>query len=136
MGNFNTLSDLKEFIDHIEKTRPRELDKSLEIAVVSQGSMGGSPTVKIKNMVCGIDWDAGKLIIYPEDPLIKLTPEDLEVVRKSVSQAHSYHTGLIVMPLIKENKELKSFIESLDPNLLTDEQKVQLENIKNTKRKK
>lgn len=52
----------------ILKTRPREMDKSLEIAVVSQGSMGGSPTVKIKNMVCGIDWDAGKLIIYPEDP--------------------------------------------------------------------
>lgn len=52
------------------------------------------------------------------------------MVRKSVSQAHSYHTGIIVMPLMKENKELKSFIESLDPNLLTDEQKVQLENLK------
>lgn len=135
MNKFETLHDVKAFIEHMAKISPRELEKSVEIAVVSQGSIGGSPTVKVSNMSFGIDWDANKLIIQPSEPLIKLTAEELADVRKSVSKAHSYHAGLIITPLIKENKEMKAFLLSLDPNILTDDQRNYVENLKKPKNK-
>lgn len=51
MVKFETLNDLKFFIEHIEKNRPRDLDNTVEIAIVSQGSIGGMPTVKIRDMI-------------------------------------------------------------------------------------
>lgn len=135
MIKFETLNDLKLFIDHIEKNRPRELNNTVEISIVSQGSIGGMPTVKIRDMVCGIDWDNGKFIIYTDEPVIKLTPDELKDVRKSISQAYSYHTSLVVRPLMQENKEMKEFILNLDPSLLNDEQKAYVDSLKKNKKK-
>lgn len=135
MIKFKTLNDLKLFIEHIEKNRPRQLDNTVEIAIVSQGSIGGMPTVKIKDMVEGIDWDNGKFIIYTDEPVIKLTPEELKDVRKSISQAYSYHTSLVVRPLMQEKKEMKEFILSLDPSVLTPEQKEYVDSLKKPKKK-
>lgn len=136
MSKFDSVKDLKVFLDHVEKNYPRELDSSIEIAIVSQGSIGGMPTVKIRDMAFGIDWDTGKLIIYTEDPVIKLTPEELQDVRKSISQAHSYHTSLIVRPLMQENKEMKEFLLSLDPSVLSDEQKAYIDGLKKPRNRK
>lgn len=135
MIKFETLNDLKLFIDHIEKNRPRELNNTVEISIVSQGSIGGMPTVKIRDIVCGIDWDNGKFIIYTDEPVIKLTQDELKDVRKSISQAYSYHTSLVVRPLMQENKEMKEFILNLEPSLLNDEQKAYVDSLKKNKKK-
>ena len=136
MGTINTVSELKSFIDNIAENHKRELESTVEIVIVSQGSIGGTPTVKIKDIACGFDWDNGKLLIFTEEPVIKLTQEELEDVRKSVSNAHSYHTGLIIRPLMKENKEMRDFLISLDPAILTDEQKAYIESVKKPAKRK
>lgn len=41
----------------------------------------------------------------------------------------------LVRPLMKENKEMKEFLLSLDSSLLNDEQKAYVESLKNTKKK-
>lgn len=67
--------------------------------------------------------------------MIKLTPDELKDVRKSISQAYSYHTSLVIRPLMQENKEMKEFLLALDPSLLNDEQKAYVESLKKPRKK-
>ncbi len=116
-------SGLKDFL---EKIRPDNLENEVEIVIESQGSIGGTPTVKIKNIQVGFDWDNKKILIYTDTPVIKLTQEELEDVRKSLKQAHSFHTR----PLINALLEMRQFIDSLDKDKLTKEQKEYVESLK------
>jgi hypothetical protein len=42
-------------------------------------TVGGQPTVKVKNMWMGFDWDHGKFIITPEEDL---TPSDRDFAKQ------------------------------------------------------
>lgn len=61
------------------------------IVVQSQGHIGGTPTVALRTLGAGIDWDAGKLLLYPEKPLTTLTEADLRDIRASLAKGHSWH---------------------------------------------
>lgn len=63
----------------------------LAIAVTSQGAIGGTPCVEVETVAAGFDWDAGKLMIYPAQPLTTLSPEQVEDIRKSVAGGQSWH---------------------------------------------
>lgn len=63
----------------------------LAIVVTSQGSIGGTPCVEVQNIQAGFDWDHGKLMIYPAQPLTTLTSEDVADIRKSVAGGQSWH---------------------------------------------
>lgn len=119
--------DIKKFIESLTDDK---LEGNVEIVVMSQGSIGPTPTVNIKNIQLGFDWDNGKILIFADAPIIKLTPEDLEAVKKSLSQAYSYHTSKVVMPLMRENKDMKNFILSLDTSNMNDIQKEYIESLK------
>lgn len=120
-------SDIKNFIESLPIDK---LEGNVEIVVMSQGSIGPTPTVKINNIQLGFDWDNGKILIFADSPIVKLTPEDLDAVKKSLSQAYSYHTSKVVMPLMKENKEMKAFITSLNTDGMTDIQKEYIKSLK------
>jgi hypothetical protein len=120
-------NDLKHILDRMSDRQLEE--SSVEVVVVSQGSMGGTPAVDVKHVGLGIDWDNNRVLISPDKPLIALTEEELKAIKKSVSQAHSYHTYLIVKPLMSQVDELKKFIKSLDQSTLTDEQRTFIENV-------
>lgn len=113
-------TDLKDFVTRLSE---RELDSTVEVVVVSQGTMGGTPAVHIKNISMGFDWDNKRILISTETPVINLNEEDLLAIKKSVSQAHSFHTYRIVKPLMDEVKTLKNFISTINPELLTEDQK-------------
>ena len=49
------------------KTNP----ESVVIQVEDTNSVGGTPCVGIETMYAGFDWDDGKFIIIPSEPLIK-----------------------------------------------------------------
>lgn len=119
---------LKEFLG---KIRDDDLNNEVEIVIESQGSVGAKPTVKIKNIDVGFDWDKNKILIYTDTPVIQLTEEELKDVRQSIKQAYSFHTR----PLINSLYEMKKFIGSLDKEKLTPEQREYVDNIKYMKTK-
>lgn len=85
--------DLKTALHVIQQCLSEDERRPMKLAVVvqSQGSIGGTPCVEVGSMQAGFDWDAGKLMIYPSQPLIQLSPEDVAAIRESVSKGQSWH---------------------------------------------
>lgn len=69
----------------------RTLDLEARIVVQSQGSVGSTPSVAVSSAQAGIDWDNGKFLIYPEQALTTLTPDDVAAIRESVRKGGSWH---------------------------------------------
>lgn len=82
------LHEISERIIRLSGNAP-ELD--VRIVIQSQGSVGSTPSVAVREVVAGFDWDNGKLLIYPEQPLTQLTPEDVSAIRDSVRRGGSWH---------------------------------------------
>lgn len=61
------------------------------VVVFSPGSVGATPSVGIKSVVCGFDWDNGTLLIHTDEPLTRLSPEDVKAIRESISKGTSWH---------------------------------------------
>lgn len=66
--------------------------KPLRIVIHQPGGIGGSPTVGIKAIHAGFDWDSNKILIYPDEHLTKLTPDEVASITKSVSKGQSWHS--------------------------------------------
>ncbi|MDT3718484.1 hypothetical protein [Pseudomonas oryzihabitans] len=71
----------------------RDADHEVRIVVHAPGSIGGTPSVPLSNrgIQVGFDWDHGKLLLYPEVPLTRLTPEDVAAIHESVKKGQSWH---------------------------------------------
>jgi hypothetical protein len=72
------LSELKKYIDrHLEYERD---DPNVVIQIkLPYNTVGAQPTVQVKSVQMGFDWDAGKFIITPEEPL---TPSDRDFAKQ------------------------------------------------------
>jgi hypothetical protein len=53
--------------------------------------MGGTPCSVVTGIHAGFDWNAGTLLISTAEQLTRLSPEDVEAIRKSVSLGQSWH---------------------------------------------
>jgi hypothetical protein len=72
------LSELKQYVDLYY--RPGHEDPEVVIKIkLPYSTVGGTPTVKIKNVSMGFDWDRGKFIFRPEKPLC---PEDRDFAKQ------------------------------------------------------
>lgn len=83
-----TLSQLKEIVDwhynnQLKNGYPHPTDTRVGIVVQTVGSIGGTPTVDIKSIYAGFDWDNGKLLIYPEKDLRTIEADELLALRKA-----------------------------------------------------
>jgi hypothetical protein len=73
------LSELKHIVDLHHRDGHYE-DPEVVIAIkLPYSTVGGSPTVKVKTMWMGFDWDHGKFIIIPEEDL---TPSDRDFAKQ------------------------------------------------------
>lgn len=63
----------------------------LAIVVASQGGIGGTQCVEVATMGAGIDWDRGKMMIHPAQPMTTLTADEVADIRKSVAGGQSWH---------------------------------------------
>jgi hypothetical protein len=73
------LSELKHIVDCHHRDGHYE-DPEVVIAIkLPYSTVGGSPTVKVKTMWMGFDWDHGKFIIIPEEDL---TPSDRDFAKQ------------------------------------------------------
>lgn len=61
-----TLEKLHEVVTKILETRPKCKDWEVVIAVKAN-SMGGTPNIGAERIHPGIDFDRGKVIIYPKN---------------------------------------------------------------------
>jgi len=73
-------SELKRLVDlHCRDDRYHE-DPEVVIQIkLPYSTVGGTPTVKVKNAYGGFDWDSGKFIFHPEEDL---TPSDRDFAKQ------------------------------------------------------
>jgi hypothetical protein len=83
-----TLSELKELVDwhyseQLGNLYPHPADIQVGIVVKTVGQIGGTPTVAIKSIDAGFDWDSGKLMIFPEKDVRTIEADELLALRKA-----------------------------------------------------
>jgi rubrerythrin len=105
------LSELKQVIELYKSHTPEWKDEELVVVVKTSGSVGGTPSVKVKSLHSGFDWDSGKLMIYTEEPVMKVNQQTLDELRKEAEKIgwDMYENR----NLKSENKKLKAMIKTL-----------------------
>lgn len=102
---------------------PRDRQRTVNIVVVNEGTMGATPTVNVKQASFGFDWDSQMFMLFPEQPLTTLTREEIEDISKSVNNTQSFHTRQLLQEHYDREKVLRDFIKTLDQSAMTAEQK-------------
>lgn len=64
---------------------------TMQIVTHNPGTVGGTPCVAVARMQEGFDWDKGKIMLYPAQPLTALTPEQVQQITESARKGHSWH---------------------------------------------
>ncbi len=64
-------------------------DMDVTIVVHSPGRIGSTPSVEVQSIHAGFDWDSGKVLIFPAQPLTTLTPEQVADITESVRKGQS-----------------------------------------------
>lgn len=85
----------------------RDADHEVRITINAPESLGGTPSVGLspRGAQVGFDWDDGKLLLIPEVPLTRLTPEDVIAIRESVKKGQSWHAYQSYKALDEKHKE-------------------------------
>ncbi len=92
-------------------------DMDVTIVVHSPGSIGSTPSVEVQSIHAGFDWDSGKVLIFPAQPLTTLTPEQVADITGSVRKGQSWHA-------YQEYKKHKEQLEKLSIELDAAKQRV------------
>lgn len=86
---FSKFSELVNRILSNNHSHRRDMD--VTIVVHSPGSIGSTPSVEVQSIHAGFDWDSGKVLIFPAQPLTTLTPEQISDITESVRKGQSWH---------------------------------------------
>ncbi|MEF7069493.1 DUF551 domain-containing protein [Escherichia coli] len=92
-------------------------DMDVTIVVHSPGSIGSTPSVEVQSIHAGFDWDSGKVLIFPAQPLTTLTPEQITDITDSVRKGQSWHA-------YQEYKKHQEQLEKLSIELDTAKQRI------------
>ncbi|WP_105233860.1 hypothetical protein [Escherichia albertii] len=92
-------------------------DMDVTIVVHSPGRIGSTPSVEVQSIHAGFDWDSGKVLIFPAQPLTALTPEQVADITESVRKGQSWHA-------YQEYKKHKEQLEKLSIELDAAKQRV------------
>lgn len=86
-----SVQQLMDFLNKIPVSQRQVEESTLQIVVLQPGNIGGTPTVGVEQAHFGFDWDARKLMLYPVQPLTKLSDEDVAAIHKSAKEGQSWH---------------------------------------------
>jgi len=98
------LSELKQHIDFLIEHGYKHDDPEIRVIISTSGSIGGTPTVGIKSITSGFDWDSGKIMISTLDPIMKVNQNTLENLRKEAEK---------IGYSMSENRSLKAEVKRL-----------------------
>ena len=64
---------LSELIEKLDLIPVDHYDRHTVVIEITKpfATVGGTPTIPVKAVMCGFDWDNGKFIIVPAEPLMK-----------------------------------------------------------------
>ncbi|BET96977.1 hypothetical protein [Xenorhabdus taiwanensis] len=83
------LQGTKEALDSLHS---HKASAPLRLVIHQPGGIGGTPTVGMKAIHAGFDWDSNTILIYPEEQLTRLTPDEVAAITKSISKGQSWHS--------------------------------------------
>ncbi|ELV7418946.1 DUF551 domain-containing protein [Escherichia coli] len=112
---FSKFSELVNCILSNNHSHRRDMD--VTIVIHSPGSIGSTPSVEVQSIHAGFDWDSGKVLIFPAQPLTTLTPEQITDITDSVRKGQSWHA-------YQEYKKHKEQLEKLSIELDAAKQRV------------
>ncbi|HHR3626099.1 TPA: hypothetical protein ACS5S7_003872 [Escherichia coli] len=112
---FSKFSELVNRILSNNHSHRRDMD--VTIVVYSPGSIGSTPSVEVQSIHAGLDWDSGKVLIFPAQPLTTLTPEQITDITDSVRKGQSWHA-------YQEYKKHKEQLEKLSIELDAAKQRI------------
>ncbi|EFO2436176.1 hypothetical protein DM251_19365 [Escherichia coli] len=112
---FSKFSELVNRILSNNHSHRRDMD--VTIVVHSPGSIGSTPSVEVQSIHAGFDWDSGKVLIFPAQPLTTLTPEQISDITDSVRKGQSWHA-------YQEYKKHKEQLEKLSIELDAAKQRI------------
>ena len=112
---FSKFSELVNRILSSNHSHRRDMD--VTIVVHSPGRIGSTPSVEVQSIHAGFDWDSGKVLIFPAQPLTTLTPEQITDITDSVRKGQSWHA-------YQEYKKHKEQLEKLSIELDTVKQRI------------
>ena len=112
---FSKFSELVNRILSNNHSHRRDMD--VTIVVHSPGRIGSTPSVEVQSIQAGFDWDSGKVLIFPAQPLTTLTPEQITDITDSVRKGQSWHA-------YQEYKKHKEQLEKLSIELDAAKQRV------------
>lgn len=112
---FSKFSELVNRILSNNHSHRRDMD--VTIVVHSPGSIGSTPSVEVQSIHAGFDWDSGKVLIFPAQPLTTLTPEQITDITDSVRKGQSWHA-------YQEYKKHKEQLEKLSIELNAAKQRI------------
>ena len=109
------LSELHRLVNVYQERMMRE-DPEVVIQVkLPYSTVGGQPTVPVKFISMGFDWDAGKFIITPEE---NLTPADRDFAEQMKKMQDDLGWAKY------ENRGLKAEIKKLKKQLAKDNEQI------------
>ena len=108
-----TLEELKEFLEHALRHQ-RHDPTAMQIGIVVQtaGSVGGTPTVGVKNLSIGFDWDNGKILIYPDKDLREIGRDEIKAIRDKYEELG--WSQYKIDNIKRENKQLKEKLKQYE----------------------
>lgn len=112
---FSKFSELVNRILSNNHSHRRDMD--VTIVVHSPGSISSTPSVEVQSIHAGFDWDSGKVLIFPAQPLTTLTPEQITDITDSVRKGQSWHA-------YQEYKKHKEQLEKLSIELDAAKQRI------------
>ncbi|HHF9175273.1 TPA: DUF551 domain-containing protein [Escherichia coli] len=112
---FSKFSELVNRILSNNHSHRRDMD--VTIVIHSPGSIGSTPSVEVQSIHAGFDWDSGKVLIFPAQPLTTLTPEQITDITDSVRKGQSWRA-------YQEYKKHKEQLEKLSIELDAAKQRV------------
>lgn len=105
---------LDSLIEQLQAVRSgQQQTRSVVIATERPGSTGATPAVAIASVAAGFDWDRGKVLLRPEQPLVALTPEQLAAIQASVRKGQSWHAYQAHKKQAERIEELQREIQRL-----------------------
>lgn len=106
----------KELIFQLERAtqfaKGRMDDWEVVIPVFRAGAVGGTPSVSIRIVNSGIDWDKGKIFIQPEERLRIIDADEIKALQDKYKELSWKHYE--ITNLKKENERLLKRIKLLE----------------------
>ena len=80
-------------IEHLQRIQKMNTDRQWRLVIRKHnpGGMSGHGTTEVESIHAGFDWEAGRVVIYPANPLTELTQEQAEAIEKSARAGGSWH---------------------------------------------